>query len=273
MSTTSQDIIETDDVAQTIEDRTAEMHQFRRAYRDHDASDISSNSFTFPEWGDDLDEDDYVEIAELSEYPHADVSLDGVQVTYTKYGFQVPISDEAVSDNAVSLALDQMGELARAEERKLDRLAYGYLAENMSDTTVSSDTPFNTLVDAQTEMVDAGYDPGQLEMYLSPQAWGKLAKDDVLNRATDQGDALARNGQLATAFGMDLVLSNIGVLGANEAILVDTSKFGYESTRWPMEVSVNRDEDRDADVYKIRRRLGWAAMDPDAAISVDFSTA
>lgn len=271
MATTSQDIIDTDDVASTIESRTEEMNQFRRAYKDHDATDINSNSFTFPEWDDDLDEDDYVKVSELAEYPHADISLDGVRVTYTKYGFQVPISDEAVSDSAVSLALDRMGELARAEERKLDRLAYGYLSDNMSATTVSGADAFDTLVDGHTEMLDAGYDPGALELYASPKAWGVMAKDDVLNRATDQGDALARNGQLATAFGLDIVLSNIGVLGDAEGILVDTSKFGYESTRWGTEISVSRDEDRDADVYKIRRRLGWAGMDEDAAITLDFS--
>jgi len=49
MTITSTDIVSDDDVRAILEERTQEMYQFRRAYRDHDATGIDSGSYEFPE--------------------------------------------------------------------------------------------------------------------------------------------------------------------------------------------------------------------------------
>lgn len=272
MAVKSTDILSNEDMAQTLENRTEDLHQFRRAFRSHDATDIDSDSFTFPEHDDELDEDDFGEVEELAEYPHASFSTDGTTVQYTKYGFQVPISDEAVSDSKLPLRLDEFGDMARAEESKLDSVAWALMSDNLNGAgpVSSTDGVFETLVDGYVEMVNQGFDAGSFEVYHSPYSWGEAAKDDTFNRATDQGDALARNGQLGNMFGMDHVLSNTGDLAVNEAILVDTSRYGYESTRWETQISSSRDEDVDADVWKIRTRKGFAVTNADAALKLEF---
>ena len=88
------------------------------------------------------------------------------------------------------------------------------------------------------------------------------------SRATDQGDALAREGQLGTVFGVPVVMTNTGDLGADEGFMVDTSKFGYESERWGQEVTDYREEGKDRDVYKIRDRRDFVVMDGQANVFI-----
>ena len=51
--------------------------------------------------------------------------------------------------------------------------------------------------------------------------------------------------------------------------VVDTSRFGYESTRWDREIRQYRDEEADADVWKLRGRNGWVAFDPSPNVKIE----
>lgn len=265
---TATDVVSDDDVRAILEERTQQMYQFRRAYRDHDASGINSGTFTFPQADDNL-RGEMVEVGEEANYPRSGLNYSGVNATYTKDGFEVAISDEAVSDSAFDVVMDAMEEMGIAAEKRLDGLAYTGISNNNNGVTIGSDgTDLNypAITAAYTQLVTDEFTPAGFELYVSPDAFDDLANDDNFNRATDQGDALARQGMLGETFGVPVVMTNTGDLGADEAFMVDTEMYGYESTRWPQEVISYREEEDDQDVFKIRHRKDFVVMKSDAAI-------
>lgn len=271
MAVTSTDIITANEVRAVLEERTQAMYQFRRAYRDDDATDINSNTKTFPQATNDLEGDMASDLDEEANYPRSAVEHDGVDANYTKDGFEVAISDEAADDSVINIVLDVTEQMAIAAEAHLDAQAYAVLNANNNATTIgSSGTPlnFDALVDAHVELANSRFNPENFEVYASPFAWGDLAKDDDFNRSTEQGDILARSGQLGTVFGMPIVLTNTGDLGPTEAFIVDTGFYGYESTRWEREVTSYREESKDRDVYKVRVRNDFISTNPDAAVRI-----
>lgn len=181
-----------------------------------------------------------------------------------------------MDDTPIDIILDITQEMAVAAERRLDSLAYFVLSNNNNATTIgtaTNDLNYAAIVDAYTTLAESEMDPSSFEVYLSPGAWGDLAKDSNFNRATEDGDALARQGMLGEVFGVPVVLSNTGDLAANEGYMVDTSKYGYESTRWDREIQSYREEKKDRDVFKIRHRKDFVPMKPAAAINIAGGTA
>lgn len=271
MTVTATDIITTDEVRAVLEERTEPTYQFRRAFRDDDATDISGNSKTFPTAINDVRED-MGPVAEDATYPRSGLDYDGITAEYTKDGFEIAISDEAADDSVFNVIADLTERMSIAAEGRLDARAYDVLANFNSDVTIgdtANDLNYAALVDAETELFDNWYNPAQAVLFTSGAGFGDLAKDEVLNRDTDDGDALARQGSLGDVFGLEVVRTNTGELGANEALLVDTSMYGYESTRWEREVTDYREESEDRDVFKIRHRKDFLATDPDAAVFIE----
>ena len=277
MTITATDVISEDEVRAVLEERTQEMYQFRRAFRPHDATGLNSGKFTFPQASNDLRDamaevdENPDEIGEPGAYQRHTLEHEGIDATYTKEGFEVAISDEAADDTPVDVILDITEEMGIAAEARLDFNAYTVL-ENNHDATEIGDAAdpvnFEAIVDAYVALVDNEMNPANFEAYASPTAWGELAKDDRFNRATDDGDALARSGMLAEVFGADVALTNTGNLGSNEIIMVDTGRYGYESTRWNRDVTTYRDEEHDRDVFKIRHRMDFVPMRDDAAVKI-----
>jgi hypothetical protein len=270
MAVTATDVLSDDDVRAVLEERTYSMYQFRRAFRDHDATGLNSNTFTFPQAVDTL-EGDMSDVGEEGNYPRSALQHDGIQAEYTKDGFEVAISDEAVDDTPIDVILDITEEMAVAAEKRLDSLAYTVLASNQNAVSIGNDAnplDYQAVVDAYTQLVDDEFNPADFELYLSPGAWGDLAIDDNFNRATDQGDALARQGMLGEVFGVPVVMTNTGDLGANDGLLIDTGRYGYESTRWDREVTNYREETNDRDVFKIRHRKDFVSMKPSACLAL-----
>jgi hypothetical protein len=184
------------------------------------------------------------------------------------------VSDEAVDDSVFDVIMDVTEQMGVAAEKRLDAKAFSLLDPNGANNlngdgpigTDGSDLNFTSLVDGYTTLVEDEFVPSDFEVYCSPDGWGDLAKDDNFNRATDQGDALARNGMLAEGFGMNIAMTNTGDLGDDEAIIVDTGRYGYESTRWDREVSSEYDFDNDETKYKVRTRNDYVVMKPEAGI-------
>jgi len=138
MTVTATDVVSDDDVRAILEERTQEMYQFRRAYRDHDATGINSGSFEFPEATDRL-RGEMDEVGETANYPRSGVNYDGVQASYVKDGFEVAISDEAVNDSAFDVVMDVMEEMGVAAEKRLDSLSFNGLDNNQNNTTQGTD--------------------------------------------------------------------------------------------------------------------------------------
>jgi hypothetical protein len=268
MSITATDVVSDDDVRAILEERTQEMYQFRRAYRDHDATGIDSGSFEFPESTDRL-RGEMDEVGEESNYPRSGLNYQGVTAEYVKDGFEVAVSDEAVDDSAFDVVMDTMEEMGVAAESRLDGLAFTGLDNNQNATTIGTDGTdlnYDAIVGGYTELVEDEYRPAQFEVYASADGWGDLATDDQFTQATAQGEATIRDGTLDSSLGVPIYITNTGDLGDDEAFIVDTSKFGYESTRWEQEVTNYREESEDQDVFKIRHRKDFVVMDGDANV-------
>lgn len=274
MPVTATDVISDDDVEAVLEERTQEMYQFRRAYRDHDATDIDSNQHGFPQATDNV-RGAMDEVAEESDYPRASLNYEEVTANYTKDGFEIAISDEAVSDSVFDIIMDVTEEMGIAAERRLDALAWSLMDPNQGDnnnsTTVgtdSNDMNYQAVVDAYTTLVEDEFSPDSAEFLVSPDAFGDLATDSNFTQATEPGEETIRGGVLGTPFGIPVNITNTGDLDDDEGFLVDTSKYGYESTRWNREVTNYREESKDRDVFKIRHRKDFVVMKSGAAVYI-----
>jgi len=270
MGITATDVVSDDDARAILEERTQEMYQFRRALRDHDATGINSGTFTFPQADDNL-RDDMDQVGEEANYPRSGLNYSGIDAQYIKDGFEVAISDEAVADSAFDIVMDAMEEMAVAAESRLDGRAFTLLDNNNNATTIGTDGTdlnYSAITSAYTTLVDDEFTPSGFELYVGPDGFDDLANDSNFNRATDQGDALARQGMLGETFGVPVVMTNTGDLEDDEAYMVDTEMYGYESTRWEQEVTNYRNEEQDQDVFKIRNRKDFVTMKSDAAIFI-----
>lgn len=273
MAITATDVISDDDVRAILEERTQEMYQFRRAYRTHDGTDLNSDQFSFPQ-ADDNVRDAMDEVGEEASYPRGELNYSNVTADYTKDGFEIAISDEAVSDSVFDIVMDVTEEMAVGAESVLDSRAWSLMdpngAANLNSAgpigTDGNDLNYAAVVDAYTTLLDSEFRPSDFELFVSADAFGDLAKDNNFTHATDQGDQVVRQGTLQVGFGVPIIPTNTGDLGDDEANLVDTGMYGYESTRWDREVTNYREEKHDRDVFKIRHRKDFVVMKSDAAI-------
>lgn len=277
-SITASDIVSDDDVRAILEERTQEQYQWRRAYRPHDATGISSGSFEFPQ-ADDTVRGAMDEVAEDSDYPRTKLTYSGVTASYTKDGFEIVVTDEAVSDSAFDVIMDVTEEMAVGAESRLDSLAFSLLdpndGNNKNATVIgggTGDVNYNAIVDAYTTLFGDEFRPRDFELFVGTDAFGDLAKDDNFTHATEQGDRVVVQGELTLGFGVPVIPTNTGDLGANEAFMIDTGLYGYESTRWDREVTNYREESHDADVFKIRHRKDFVVMKSGAAVFINGGT-
>lgn len=274
MTVTATDVVSDDDVRAILEERTQEMYQFRRAYRDHDATDLDSGTFEFPEPTDRL-RGEMDSVGEEANYPRSGVNYQGVQAQYTKDGFEVAVSDEAVSDAAFDVIADVIEEMGTAAEKRLDSLAFTGVDNNTNSTTVGTDGTdlnYGAVVNAYTTLVDSEYSPAEFIGLVDTDGWGDLATDTQFTQATAQGEATIREGTLDSSLGVPLFITNTGDLSDDEMHMIDQSMFGYESTRWEQEVINYREESEDQDVYKIRHRKDFVVIDEAANVFVQGGT-
>lgn len=282
-SITATDIIQDTDVESVLEERTQEMYQFRRAYREHNATGINSGSFTFPQAENNV-RDAMDEVAEDTDYPRTKLTYEGIDASYTKDGFIIEVSDEAVDDSAFDVIMDVTEEMAIGAESRLDSLAWFNMDPNGGDQNNTNgpiggdtgDVDYSAIVDAYSVLIGDEFRPRDFELFVgageTSSAFNSLAKDDNFTHATEQGDSVVVQGELTMGFGVPVIPTNTGDLGDNEAMMVDTGLYGYESTRWDREVSTDRDFDADADLYKVRHRKDFVTMKPGAALFINGGT-
>lgn len=281
-TTTASDIISEQAVRSVLEEQLVKTYQFRRVFQDHDATDISNDRFSFPQREVELDRDDVVEVGEGENYARTGTDYGDVTVVYDKRGFEISISDEAVSDSRVDVEMDTETQAMNAWQGAMDYLAFQVLDTNTNAAGPIGDDngtiTYQNLVDGRTTLFGDGYDLSEMVGVVGADGMGDLLKMEEFTQASEMGDfvlenGLLPNGQIGPMFlgeaaGIPWYATNTGDLGAGEAFLVDSSRFGYESTRWDREIRQYRDEEEDADVWKIRGRNGWVAFDPSANIKI-----
>jgi len=282
-TTTASDIISEQAVRSVLEEQLTKTYQFRRVFQDHDATDISNDRFSFPQREVELDRDDVVEVGEGENYARTGTDYGEVTVVYDKRGFEISISDEAVSDSRVDVEMDTETQAMNAWQGTMDYLAFQVLDSNQNAAGPIGDDngtiTYQNLVDARTTLFGDQYDLSEMVGLVGSDGMGDLLKMDEFTQASEMGDFVLENGLLPNgqvgpmflgeAAGVPWYATNTGDLAQGEAFVVDTSRFGYESTRWDREIRQYRDEDADADVWKLRGRNGWVAFDPSANVKIE----
>lgn len=282
MATTASDVVSDTAVRSILEEQLTKTYQFRRVFRNHDATDINDDSFSFPDRTVELDRDDVIVVEENSEYPRSGVEYGEDTVVYDKRGFELAISDKAVSDSRVDVVMDTQSQQLNAWQASQDYLAFQILNNNLNASGPIGDDNgtivYGDVVDARTTLFGDEYDLSEMLVITGADGMGDFLTMSEFTQASEMGDFVIQNGLLPNGNvgpmflgecgGVPVYASNTGDLAAGEAIMVDTSRYGYESTRWGQEIIQYRDEGTDEDVWKIRGRNGFISTDASAAIKI-----
>jgi hypothetical protein len=286
MAQKASDIISDDDVRSIVEKIRNKKYQNRRAFRDYDATDNDSNSVEFPISDGDFD-GDVSEIPPGSEYPRATKDYDTVQAAHTKYGLEIVIPNEDVEDNVIDITMDQEEDLIRAEETRVDSIAYNILSGNTNSAgpidagnANAGVFEYEDLTLARQQAFQDELDLGELLCITGGQNMNDFLNMDKFTQASELGDQVLEQGILpggnlvgqaafiGVAGDIPVYLTNTGDYSDGEGYLVDPTNFGWESTRRAVDVTQYRDESIEADVWQIDERVGFVATQPTANIAI-----
>lgn len=259
------------DMESTLLPEPEDMYIFRNLFRvDEEAPNRDGDSVEYPALDGDFD-GELVEITEDEEHPEAKLTYDGLQAAWTEYGFKFRIRDKDVQDSKINLVTVNQQEMTREEMSRLDGIAGAVLENNRNSTEVGDDTNafnYSAAVDLETELIDAGYNASRAMYVLSPQAWGEIAKtDDFTSHTETFADELRSDGiRHGELLGHPVLRTNADFMGSNDAYIVDTGVYGWESPRDPFTVNRWRNEDERCFFYALNGRIDWVPTEPDAAI-------
>lgn len=271
----SNDVIDQEAVRAEVEQYAQENRVFRQAFRQIDSTGIDSNTVEIPV----LDEVRAAGVVdEGTAYPSAGNATQKVTVEHNKYGVEVELTYESIEDALLDVIAIHTEERAADLADSLNEAAYAEITEtdgngnlvNLQGTTIGDDAgdlAYADAVDAMTALEAESYDPDLL--IVSAQSKGDLMKSDAFTRASELGDNVVRDGAFGQVAGIDAVVDDSGQLGAGEAMLFDSSRYGIESQREEM---TSLEYDKEAEnkmVVQVRTRMGWKAIRPKAGVKIE----
>lgn len=270
---TASDVIYKQDIKSLAQNQAEQTLRFRQAFRDHDGGD-AGRSMDFPdiEEADDIDEEEFVEVDGGDPYPEVDFGYTEQTLVYSKYGVALSFDDEDVQDSRIDVTFDGKQQVLTAESRRMDGIAYEIISSSAQTSGVGNDDDdlsTDELIDGRAyhRTNDGGnYDPDLA--FVEPLGGASVLKE-LKERGTAAGDEAARTGKIGDIAGMDIVESNTGRLSPHSAILVDTDLLGWESVKFQKNVEEERIPREDRTEFTIGDRLGWIAVDGDAAAVVN----
>lgn len=268
MALTTKDVITQDFVRETVEEVMEENLVYRQAFQEISATDIQSNSYTFQIENDDMG--DMVEVGENQEFQRDQDTVREVTVSFTKYGKEIAITMEAMSDTMIDMKARQVEKAGRRMAEHLNNKAFEELNNNVGSTVGDNDNvlSFSDIRDGVIAIRNEDYTPDL--MIVDIDGYGDLMTDSNFNRATESGDELVRTGVVGEIAGMDVVIDNTNdIADGNGAFLVDTGEYGYELTRDPVSTNEYEAPERQADVVQVWTRKAWKAIFPEAAVKID----
>ncbi|MFC7202868.1 hypothetical protein ACFQJC_05025 [Haloferax namakaokahaiae] len=286
MAQTASEIIDDDDVRAIVDKIRNKKYQNRRAFRQYDATNNDSNSVTFPVSDGDFD-GDVAEVPPGSEYPRSTKSYSKVSAVHTKYGLEIAIPDEDVEDSVIPITMDQEEDLIRAEETRVDGIAYGVLSGNTNSAgPIDANSNSNGVIEyadvvaaRQRAFLDE-LDLGELMLISGGMNMQDFLNMDEFTQASELGDQVIQQGILpggnmvgqqaflGTVSDIPVYLSNTGDYSDGEAYLVDPTNFGWESTRRAVDVTQYREEKQEQDVWQIDQRVDFVATQATANIGI-----
>ena len=274
MALTTRDVITQDFVRETVEEVVEEELVWRRAFREIDATGVSSNSYTFHIDSDDMGNPQIV--SEGEEAPRHETDVTEQTVKFEKYMGEVSITMEAMEDGLIEMQARNVENLARQMAERLNTEAYNQLSANLQ-TTDNDGNPvgdgndvlsFSDVVEGMKALREDRYDPDIL--FVDVDGYTDLLTDSNFNRATESGSEVVRTGVVGTIADMEVVIdSTQDISGGHGAILVDSDRYGYELTRTAMSTMEYEEPERQVDVIQAFTRKAWATIFPDAAVEVD----
>lgn len=273
MTLKSSDVLTEEAVRQTVEDIVQENLVFRQAFQDLDATGIDNDTFRIPKPSDAIGHPQA--IPEGAEFPRDEEDYEKVDISFTKYGFETAITQEAMDDSMLPVAADHIERQARQMAEFLNEVAFEEL-----DANLNADSPaggvgdtnaleFDDLVDAKQSLRTDLYDPDLL--FVNIQGETDLLNSSEFTRATDLGDETITEGAIGRVAGLDVIVSDYGKMSGSsgEGYLVDSDFYGYEATREPLDTNEYEAPERQAEMMQIWTRRGFKAIDPEAAIKVE----
>lgn len=269
MAFSSTDAITSTDVRDRVWELSEENLQYRRAFNRFMVPEGTDNQWSIPTDDDNLAEPE--EISEGSSYPVDEEGFTNVTFTRRKFAQALPIEDEAQEDSVFAVANYLSNKMARKMSEKLNSEAFSTLDGNLNSSSPVGDNggtlAFSELTTGLRTLRDAGYSPDL--WVLDAHAEEDLLADSNFNRATESGDAVVEDGQIARMLGADVVVENTGDAADHDAYLVDTDVYGGEAVWFGgMEAETVRQDLKDVDVLKIASWMDWQALDSEAAIKV-----
>lgn len=268
MALTTRDVITQDFVRETVEEVVEENLVYRRAFREIDASNVQSNSYTFHIDNDEMGRPKIV--GEGEESPRHQSTVAEKTVKFEKYMGEVALTMESMEDGLIEMKAREIEDLARAMAERLNAEAFDQLSGNLQDGGGDgNDTlSFSDITDGIKALRADDYQPDLL--FVDVDGYVDLLTDSNFNRATEQGDEIVRTGEVGTIAGMTVVVdSTQDIAGGHGAIAVDTTRYGYELTRTPMSTREYEEPERQADVVQAFTRKAWATIFEEAAAEID----
>lgn len=259
-----------------LEDRVEEIVEenlvYRDAFRPYDATNINSNVVQIPVPKDDGGSPKIVD--EGAEFPRSHEEYELKNLDFDKFGFEVPLTMEAVADSRGGLTQDQVNRQARDMAEDINARAFDQIKSSTPKITpnTTETMTYNDILAGREKLVSNSYSPDLLVADVA--GVHDLMKSDNFLRATELGDQLRRDGALGRIAGMEVVEDDSGLdLTGNSAtpgaLMVDTDLYGYEGERDPV-TSEEYSEDRSqTDVYRIFSRMGWLVTQNDAGVIVE----
>jgi len=274
MAITTQDVITEDFVRETVDDVVEEALVYREVFNEINATNISSNTYTFHIESSSMGTPEIV--GEGEEAPRHESETEPVTVEFDKYLGEVSISMEAVSDGIVDMKARDVENLARAMAERLNEDAYSVISDSAITTDESGDDigeggsslTFNDISQGMKAMREQGYTPDTL--VVDTDGYFDLLNDSNFNRATESGDEVVRTGEIGRIMGMPVMVdSTQSISGGHGAFIVDSTKFGYELTRTPMSTNRYEEPERQVDVIQAFTRKAFVSIRDDAAAIID----
>jgi hypothetical protein len=264
----------------TVSQLAAERVEARTVVRDFfmeppgGVPDGAGEEFTVPVPAEELGEPEEVEPGADTTYDRETYGRPVLARRIWKKGSKIP--EEDINDNLFDLVDDHLLGHAKNMAKRFDRAAFSVLddaapaaeAVGNADGTLS----FQDINAGVTELANRGDDGYIADMALVGSAGKESITNFLAERGTEIGDEVVRNGEIGEFGGlMYLHTTNVDLdaTGNPEAIVVDSSEFGYEGEWQPVDTDQETDFDADAVKVKIKAAAGWAVKREDAAVRVE----
>lgn len=256
-----------------LEDRVEEITQhalrFREAFREYDASDINSDTVTIPIPDDTMGQPKIV--AEGAEFPRDQEDYSSKNLTFDKFGFEIPVTMEAQRDSKIDLIQDQVERQARQMREDINERVFNEINNALTSSERVEDNSgtmeFSDILQARRELLTDSYNPDLL--IADVQAVHDLLGSNNFLEASDMQAEMRRSGQVGQIAGMDIVQDDSGLdltgSGDPHGLMVDTDLFGWEGQREPVTSEEYEEQRTQTDVFRLWSEMGWVITDANAA--------